>query len=280
MFSKLKIAQDFFHKWGSVFVCPMCGSPLSLSENSLKCLQNHQFDFSRKGYVRLLRQERSLKDDFYNLKLFQARRSFILEGFYDKLHEEISQILKKQKDPLILDLGCGEGTHLHIISKQLKNASVIGCDISPDGVQMATDYLKDNYFPIVSDVNHLPFKDSSFDAVVDILSPFMHQEILRVLKPNGVFIKANPAFSYLKEIRTLYGLKEYEKEDDVLNNLKKHFVKIHKNKIEIQYSLTKENYTNLIQMTPLMHYKEHKCANPIKNITISLNIYVIKKDEQ
>lgn len=280
MLSKLQIAKDLFHRWQDVFICPICGRSVFLSKSSLKCPQNHQFDFSRKGCIRLLRQERSLNDDFYDLKLFQARRSFILAGFYDELHKEITKILKKQKSPLILDLGCGEGTHLHTISKQLKDAMVIGCDLSPKGIQIATDYLKDNYLPIVADVNHLPFKDSSFDAIVDILSPFMYQEVLRVLKPNGIFIKVSPTSSYLKEVRTIYGLKEYEKEGDVLNNLEKHFIKIHKKTIENKYPLTEKYYKDLIYMTPLMHHEITKFPHPIKNISISLNIYVIKKEEQ
>ena len=277
---KLEVAQNLFREFGSVFVCPICQKSLTLHQNSLCCSNNHQFDLSKKGCVRLLKKERALKDDFYNSALFSHRRSFILAGFYKELHKKITTLLTNQKAKLVLDLGCGEGSHFQSILKKLKNCYVIGCDLAPDGVQMATDYLRDNYLPLISDVYHLPFKEGSFDAVVDILSPFMYQEVLRVLKPNGIFIKVTPTNAYLKELRQVYALNKYEKEEDVLNNLKKHFSHITQEKVEVTYPLTPQNYEDLIYMTPLMHYQKKKVLNPIDTITISLNIYIFHRENQ
>ena len=235
MLSKLRVSQDLFHKLGGVFVCPICEEPLLLAQNSLVCSNRHSFDLSRKGYARLLKRERALKDDFYDSTLFSHRRSFILAGFYELLHNKITEILQEQKTKLILDLGCGEGSHLQPVLRNLGNCFCIGCDLAPDGIQMATDYLENNYLPLIADAYHLPFKKASFDAVIDILSPFMYQEVLRILKHNGIFIKVSPTSSYLKELRSLYGLNDYEKEEDVLDNLKKHFSHIHKETIEHKY---------------------------------------------
>ena len=251
-----------------------------LSQNSLVCPNKHAFDLSRKGYVRLLKKERALNDNFYDFSLFSHRRSFILAGFYELLHNKITEILKEQSAKLILDLGCGEGSHLQPILRNLDNCLCIGCDLAPDGIQMATDYLDNNYLPIVADTHHLPFKEEAFDAVIDILSPFIYREVLRVLKHNGVFIKVSPTSSYLKELRSLYGLGDYEKEEDVFDNLKKHFSHIHKETIERKYPLTQQNYEDLIHMTPLMHYEQSKSLSAIEGITISLNIYIIRKEEQ
>lgn len=78
----------------------------------------------------------------------------------------------------------------------------------------------------------------------------------------------------------MYGLGDYEKEEDVFDNLKKHFSHIHKETIERKYPLTQQNYEDLIHMTPLMHYEQSKSLSAIEGITISLNIYIIRKEEQ
>ena len=63
-----------------------------LLQNSLVCPNKHSFDLSRKGYVRLVKKERALNDNFYDFSLFSHRRSFILAGFYELLHNKIMRI--------------------------------------------------------------------------------------------------------------------------------------------------------------------------------------------
>lgn len=63
-----------------------------LSQNSLVCPNKHAFDLSRKGYVRLLKKERALNNNFYIFSLFSHRHSFILAGFYELLHSKIMRI--------------------------------------------------------------------------------------------------------------------------------------------------------------------------------------------
>lgn len=280
MLSKFELSRELFLKYADVFVCPICFDQLCISQHSLVCQQNHLFDISRKGYVRLLAKEKKLVNDLYDDQLFSYRRTFIKTGFYDFLHKKIVEILKEKKVQSVLDLGCGEGTHGDCILKQKKLKKIIGCDLSPSGIQMATDYINDGYLPIVADAFKLPFKEESFDAVIDILSPFMHSEVLRVLKKKGVFIKVSPTSLYLKEIRDLYGFKEYEKEEEVLENLKKHFKNVQKVCLTQEFPLRKEDFDNLIHMTPLMEHQSEKTTKPLDHITISLNIYTICKDEQ
>lgn len=43
----------------SIIVCPKCREKLNIDGNSLRCVNNHSFDFSREGYVNLLLTNKS-----------------------------------------------------------------------------------------------------------------------------------------------------------------------------------------------------------------------------
>lgn len=99
---------------------------------------------------------------------------------------------------LVLDYGCGGGTHAIAISKR-----VTGIDISPESVRICTERAADvgassNTEFIVMDGEHTEFPDSSFD-LVDVAGVLHHvdlpvalAEIARVLKPDGkgIFLEA------------------------------------------------------------------------------------------
>ncbi|MCV5989822.1 23S rRNA (guanine(745)-N(1))-methyltransferase, partial [Escherichia coli] len=36
------------------YQCPLCHQPLSLTEKTFKCENNHQFDLAKEGYVNLM----------------------------------------------------------------------------------------------------------------------------------------------------------------------------------------------------------------------------------
>ena len=38
----------------SLFLCPICGSPLTREGNCYRCPNRHSYDISREGYVHLL----------------------------------------------------------------------------------------------------------------------------------------------------------------------------------------------------------------------------------
>jgi len=119
----------------------------------------------------------------------KARRPYPKEAF---------EFLKSKlinKNPKILDLGCGTG----ISTRQLvKVGEVIGCD--PDVRMLRAAKL--NKWPgnikyVVGRADKLPFKDESFD-IVSAFSSFHWfdnkksiKEIKRVLKPDGFFIAVN-----------------------------------------------------------------------------------------
>ncbi|MEF1296891.1 23S rRNA (guanine(745)-N(1))-methyltransferase, partial [Vibrio parahaemolyticus] len=62
------------------YQCPLCHQPLSLTEKTFKCENNHQFDLAKEGYVNLMpAHHKRSKDPGDNKEMMQARRRF-LEG--------------------------------------------------------------------------------------------------------------------------------------------------------------------------------------------------------
>lgn len=90
--------------------------------------------------------------------------------------------------PLILDVGCGEGTLARYLADL--GHQVVGIDPDPD---VLPDDGERTHF-MIGDVTGLPFADASFDAVVSVMA--LHQtrlelalvEMRRVLRPGGLLV--------------------------------------------------------------------------------------------
>jgi cyclopropane fatty-acyl-phospholipid synthase-like methyltransferase len=102
-----------------------------------------------------------------------------------------------RKNVRILELGCGSGANLWMMAKEGFDAH--GIDSAPTGVKLTKEMLR--HWGVEADVRaadmlHLPFKDTYFDAVVDVVS-MQHlnwkehgkclKEVKRALKPEGLF---------------------------------------------------------------------------------------------
>lgn len=113
---------------------------------------------------------------------------------YTSLANLIEKHLKKTKNPIILDLGCGPGILGKHIKKHQPNTTLIGLDKKQEMLQRAK---KEQSYDLLSrgSVDYLPFKTDSIDLVVSRFSlPYWEQprqsfqEIQRILKPQGILI--------------------------------------------------------------------------------------------
>ncbi|MBE2279840.1 MAG: class I SAM-dependent methyltransferase, partial [Ignavibacteriaceae bacterium] len=77
------------------------------------------------------------------------------------------EILKQKEDPkLILDCGCGPGSHTRIIS-EISNADIVAVDLHLPflhSLKIKSAWISKIY-PLNADMSFLPFKDSVFDCV-------------------------------------------------------------------------------------------------------------------
>ena len=65
-----------------ILMCPVCSADVSLNEKTLKCENNHCFDFAKEGYVNLLLSGKSGDDKGDNKEMARSRRDFLNKGYY------------------------------------------------------------------------------------------------------------------------------------------------------------------------------------------------------
>jgi len=133
--------------------------------------------------------------------------------------EAIRDTLDFGKDELILDLCCGPGRHDLPLAK--KGYRMIGLDFSMPMLRIARfGKPEEQEYPIFirGDARHLPFRDSSFDVVLNLFTSFgyfsddenrgLMYSIARILKPGGRFY-----IDYLNPPKVLAGLVERSTRD-------------------------------------------------------------------
>ena len=107
-----------------------------VDHSRLVCTENHSFDLSKQGYVNLAPQAHVTK---YDKSLFEARKTVIDSGFFNPLLDYMTTIISSelgnQQQSVILDAGCGEGSHLYKILSQLAgNVAGVGIDLAKEGI--------------------------------------------------------------------------------------------------------------------------------------------------
>jgi len=251
-----------------------------MADNSrLICTDSHSFDLSKNGYVNLAPQAHVTK---YDKSLFEARKTVMSSGFFNPvlefmLNRVITQIEGRNR-PCILDAGCGEGTHLSTILSQLPNHTTgVGIDLAKEGIAAAAREYPGAVWS-VADLANCPFKDERFDVILNILSPANYAEFTRLLKSDGLFVKAVPESGYLKELRSVFYEDEERKEEtDAVARFAEHFDSVTTERITYLFSLESGLLAPLIRMTPLtwgatVAKVEEALKLDIKNITIDFTV--------
>ncbi len=274
MIRKFEISHNYLRKYLYLFRCPICHSTLQFNSKTLSCLNHHSFDLNKKGTVCLIKTSNLKVSKTYNENLFRNRKRFIQKDFYNDIYNSIANVINKEfknQKINILDLGCGEGTHAMKILSKLENTNYIGMDYSKIAINMATDYMDNEKYFLVSDINNVPFASQSFDVILDFLSPYCETEVKRLLKKNGIFIKIVPGNKYLYELRKELNL-EYKKDERKFMN------RFHlKDSLEVcsEFNIDKKEREYIVNMTPVSEELKNQEFH-FEKITLNMWVYVME----
>jgi len=120
-------------------------------------------------------------------------------GIDVKWRKKVVDIVGKQNPDSILDIATGTGD-LAINLSKTSATKIVGFDISPGMLEVGKEKviqkeLDHKIEMVLGDSENMPFKDNSFDAITVAFGVRNFEnlekglsEILRVLKPNGIFV--------------------------------------------------------------------------------------------
>lgn len=251
--------------------CPVCSAHLTRTGDDFACGNRHRINVNRKGCLNVLSSQ---VDSCYDADLFAARRRVFDAGCYNAVVEAIENLLPKGNQRL-LDAGCGDGWYLNSLLTRHEDWCGAGVDISRDAILQATN-LPCTALWVVGDLRRLPFADSSFTAVLDVLTPANYDEFRRVLAPDGLLIKVYPGSGYLKELRAVRGMAPYE-EGQVDAYLREKAAIVGEKRVTVTHAVPDELWRDFVWMTPLMQdlSAEEKNAIAAKNagsVTVDLHV--------
>lgn len=289
---RIKSAK-YVSNFENIFACPICNSSMKvLDYKSIICSNHHTFDFAKQGYINFTTHSVNTK---YSKGLFEARKEIITEGaFFEPLSHAIAKVIfnhvtKTTEKISILDMGCGEGSHLSkicdIVSSNYYNSVVgVGIDISKDGIMVASKNYTEKIWT-VADLANTPFKNEQFDVILNILSPSNYSEFKRLLKTDGVVIKIVPQSGYLKELREhLFNRPNKQKYSNIetVKRFNENFQVVESSRVNYTINLNKTSSQWLVQMTPLTWTIPEERVKPFLNkdstqITVDLDILIGKK---
>ncbi|MFK8006934.1 MAG: methyltransferase domain-containing protein [Saprospiraceae bacterium] len=268
----------------SIIICPNCKSILHQFEKTLKCENGHSFDFSKGGYINLLLANQKKKNNPGDNKIMlDARDKFLSTGHYDFLIEGIESAFhsfdKFATSNIemihLLDLGCGTGYYTRNIFKQ-KRIKKIGIDISKIGIAKASKKDKTSTYLVGSAFN-LPIADNSVDLLLNIFAPIHLEELNRVLKSGGYFVKVIPTGDHMKEVAELVYEEFIAHQSSIKENLetnsKFQIVKIENLKRTI--FLTGLDLHNFISMTPYLYKFKQEQLDSLKELSVTISFEII-----
>ncbi|WP_337878652.1 23S rRNA (guanine(745)-N(1))-methyltransferase [Rheinheimera sp.] len=184
-----------------MYRCPVCAQVLTPNPAGLGCVNRHQFDRAREGYVNLLPvQHKNSKVPGDSADMMQSRRLFLNAGHYQPLSDALNALLASAQPATLLDLGCGEGYYSNRLQQALPDTTVYGLDIAKTAVRYAAKaYPAVKY--CVASAWHLPFADQSFDAVLKLCAPCEPLELARVSNKGATLLAVSAAPQHLVELK-------------------------------------------------------------------------------
>lgn len=271
----------------SLFICPLCQSPLIPAADTWRCDGSlnpkqtaHPFDVARQGYVNLLPvQQKKSKAPGDSQQSIEARQRFLNAGHYQSLNDLICQkmaellslekVKTNQKGQPInwLDIGCGEGYYTQPMA-QTGMDTLIAADISKPAVLELAKVSKalgrlwyqkpedgaaktTAIYPLVTSAAYLPLRTHSLTGISSIFSPILPEAFNEVLSDAGYLIIAKPDIEHLATMReALFDDVREHDSDKFLQALSPYFKLLDRYRVSTELTLSAEDLADLLTMTP------------------------------
>ncbi|WAI86643.1 23S rRNA (guanine(745)-N(1))-methyltransferase [Psychrobacter sp. SC65A.3] len=271
----------------SLFICPLCQSPLQPAIDTWRCDGSlhpkqtaHPFDVARQGYINLLPvQQKKSKAPGDSQASIEARKRFLNAGHYQPLQtlicQKIVELLAKKELPSEqtgkpvnwLDIGCGEGYYTQAMA-QTGMDTLIAADISkPAIVELAkvskvasslwnqqdkNDGIETAViYPLVTSAAHLPLRAQSINGISSIFSPILPEAFNEVLSDEGYLIIAKPDIRHLATMReALFDDVREHDSDKFLQELAPYFTLLNTYNVSTELKLSADDLADLLTMTP------------------------------
>jgi len=253
------------------YICPICQNPLMqhLPSKGYYCSKKHHFDLAKEGYLNLLpAQHKKSKEPGDSRAMMRARRNFLEAGFYQPMAEALANIIntyQPETTPMhILDVGCGEGYYcrqIEAFSDHPENLDLHGIDIAKNAIFAAAKKQENARF-IVASSKSMPYADQYFDLLLRVYAPSNDQEIIRLLKPDGLLLIVTPGPRHLWQLKEF--IYQKVKEHDVDVHLPPGFTQIESQRINFKIHPGQDQRMALLQMTPFAWRANAEIQNNIQ----------------
>lgn len=229
-----------------------CALPLDEKGRTLRCSKGHSFDVARSGYANLLQpQDRRSSQPGDRKEAVLARRRLLESGYGSPLFDRLLSVAQDlHPAPSVLDVGCGEGTHLGRLASRL-NIECSGIDISTDAVELAARRFPNVKWVVSNADRWLPYPDASFDLISSITARRNSAEFARLLRENGLLFIAVPAAGDLAELRIAVQGESAERSriESVADELRGNFELVSSEVIRDRRELDHHSLVDLLQAT-------------------------------
>lgn len=192
--------------------------------------------------------------------MVRARTRFLEKEYYDFLRKELCSLVEQLHPGVLVDIGCGQGWYTEKLSRYAN--VTYGFDLSKDAVDHAARNDKNTQY-VVGSIFDLPLPDGSVDVITGIFTPVPEQEIIRLLRPGGIFIQVVPGAKHLWELKEQLYDKVYE------NEKPKDLSEVFSLERDMEIADTKEvqSVWDLFEMTPYRYRSPKAGMEKIRNMT-------------
>ncbi len=153
--------------------------------------------------------------------------------FQHELAKSLIDMSPNERKQNILDLGCGTGYCLPLLSQQYPQASILGADIAPGMLAFAQQQHPEFQYA-VADAENLPFPEDQFDLIFSNLAVQWCDDFSQVLtqaykclKPGGHLVLSTLADGTLLELKQAWSqvdqhqhVNQFDDEQDLKNMIK------------------------------------------------------------